>query len=319
MKLKKNNGQGTVQHPPRPRARRRLVFIGAIAAIVVFTAVFAVVQVRANNRVAARVDAALAEVSALASISYDSAYVNLFSGVVHVKGIEAVLTGSPDFIRADSVVLYDLEKKAQDPETDSIHFAIKNLGVEAGSSLWGATAKVLQRMDYTLMSADVECRATYNRPFSRLEVESLVMDIKDFGRVDLAFALANFKLGKNGLTLASLFRSGNALPDTGVGKARFVYEDHSFFTRLLAYRARQEQKTESQVREEQLADIRRRILMEKNPAGQERLSAFKKFVADPKRLTVLLDPVSPIPLMQLKDLQDPGQWPALLRMTVSAQ
>lgn len=295
---------------------RRMILIGIAVLLAALVAVFAVAQTRANRRAAGLVDEAIANAVSLAEIQYEKASANLFTGDLSVKGIEAFLGGSRDRLTADALVLHKYLKNSRDP---GLSLDLKGLSADAGASFFGGAGAALKKMGYARMSADARCLFRYNAAFSTLEVEDLAINIEDLGKAEAGFSISNLRFGKdNEPSLTDLAHLGDVLADAAIGSSRFVYEDISFFNRLLALRAHEENKTESAVKEEEMNDIRRRILNERDPEAQARLMALKRFVDDPRRISVILDPEKPVPIQKLKATSDPGQWPDFFRMKVSA-
>lgn len=272
---------------------------------------YGLIQHQANQSAQRAVDAALAEqVSPFAKVSYSDVSVNLFTQAISVDDLKISPQLAPD---QPPILMQQLTLKAKKNAEDQLlklDLHLKNIQIPLDVEGLGQSAKaVFEGLPQDYLTADLDVDFDY-QPESqtwRLDTYTRLLDLGDF---NFNLALDNFRTDRETITQYS---------SVELDEATLAYEEVTLVKRLLKAGAKANNVSEERYVDALLQGLQQQAGANASPQTQAVMAQWKKFLQDPKNLTITLHPDAPIPLMSLSQMSTPAMIEKLNMIVVANQ
>jgi hypothetical protein len=286
--------------------RKLLLFAGTG---VLLAAVFFGIQIYASTVAEKKVDETLAKVSALVDIDYGKVSFELIGMDVRISDVRIAPVNSGSKTRISEVVIRGIDDKSEVPAFLSL--SCRGIEIDA-RQLKGASERLkeLGYPDTLLCSLDIDYR--YDRERKELTVERLAIGARDAGELDIRLQLANVNLDpKEAIGLLFTY------PQIMVAGARIRYKDQSLAQRLMELKAREEKSTLKDYRNGLIRSVDQQIEREKDDFARGALIEVKRFIDDPRTLSLSVSPAKPQPVGRIMRANGAKDLVKLLNIEIS--
>ncbi|CCO22661.1 hypothetical protein [Maridesulfovibrio hydrothermalis] len=239
---------------------------------------------------AARVREFTDRYSHLARIDFERALINPFDRSLSVWGVRFdFATGSSCF--AEKIVIDKFDSEHRIPRF--FKGAVEGVSVPVDFMNFGTLAGDFRKMGYEKLNFDLSADYIYEDDTRRLSVKTLRFDGADLCRINAGFDLGDVKLRNPGI---------GGLVGVSMLDGRIVWDDKSLTRKVFGLSAAEE-NTDVAAYIGRLSEALQLKMQEARSLGNGYAENFyaemKKFIENPERLVIQVEPMEPVPLLYM--------------------
>ncbi len=270
--------------------KKQIIGIGVL---IVMVAIYAGVKIYASSIAAEKVDKAIVKVSDYADIDYKKVSAELLGMDVKISGVTISPVNSKDIFTIDEIVIREIKGNGDIPTALS---AACN-GIELDPDKLEDDTEELKELGYEKITANLNIDYSYNSEKKEIDIQEINIDADNMAEITARFQLSNIAVEAiNPKELISLLFT---LPQVLFHSAEIRYDDDSLVKRLLEYDARKKGLSSKEYKEALFTAIDKAIAEEEDKLLQDFLKEVKKFLEDPKELSISMIPEKPCPVARI--------------------
>ncbi|WP_320174214.1 hypothetical protein [Maridesulfovibrio sp.] len=239
---------------------------------------------------AAKVRESLDRHAELVRVDFERALLNPFDKSLHVWGLECRLaSGAGCTVRKLEIESFDHEHNPPRFLRGRVH----GVSVPVEFLNLGTLARDFRKMGYEKLDFDLFADYSYEDETKRLSVKSINFDGPDLCRVSAGFSLGDVSLRGPGI---------GGFVGTSMLDGSIVWQDMSFTKRLLAFSAESEGISPELYRGRLLESLQLNMQEARslgNGYAENFYAELMKFIENPERLVVRVEPTEPVPLLYM--------------------
>jgi hypothetical protein len=284
--------------------------LAGIVAVVVLTGLYFGVTMYASNMAAKQVDITIAKMGPGISATYKNVSYNILNKHVAIDDVVIMAPGAPQPLRIMQILVKSLDQTSPTPAFMAMDFKgividLKGLGEEA--------AAVTELGYADTLSCDLGIDYVYARDKKDLDLKKLSVTVKDAGTLNLSLRLGNIDIDPN-QTVALLF----TYPRVLLQQASLTYQDDSLMDRLLKAEAKKTGCDVAAVKQKLTGDADAALSGQNNELLAATLTAVKKFINNPKELSISATPATPVPLGKIDEAATPDAVSRMLNLQIKS-
>jgi hypothetical protein len=282
----------------------------AIGAAVVLAAAYFGIQAYASRQAEKKLDQQLSKFAGVLDVEYRRVDADLIGRSVRISDVRLGSPGEDRKTRIAEIVVRDFDDTAEIPA----RLSLACRGIEIDLRHLRAEKARLQRLGFgdTLEgSFDIDYR--YDSTQKELAVRKLAFGIRDAGEIEFSLRLGNIDLDPR-QAIGLLF----TYPQILVHEAKACYRDASLVPRLFKLRAENENTTTEESTAALIRGIDQEMAREKDEFTRQALAQVKRFIENPRSLSVSASPEKPQPVGRLLRVKAPGDLVRLLRVEIGS-
>ncbi len=312
--------------PPINSNITRNIVVGVV--IIVLLSFYFGVKSYANNVAKEEVNKVIAETVKYADISFDKVRVDLFGLDTRIKGITISPNGTEQKIRIDEIIIYDYDIYDKSKSNNKLHnrFAFKGIKITIDKNNFGNDAEKIKTLGYDVIKADIEFDGEYNEKEKEINIKKLRIGADEVGYANLKFHISNIEIPTDSENIFSFIFG---LPEIKIHNARFLYEDDSLLPRIFKVAAAEEGIEVDEFIKKLTYEIDEEIDQSDTEFTKTALEELKKFVNDPKKISITLKPKNPTSIKRIlkfltaappgrEKVEDPKKLIEFLNITVKS-
>lgn len=278
--------------------KKLIVICIAVVLTVVLIAVYFGVKFYASNVAEKKINEAIAKVVNFVDVDYKKVSVDLFGMNARISGVLVSPVRTKEKIRIDKIIIRDIDDKSYIPSFLSVSLK----GIEVNLNWLGDVVdmkeiKELGYSDKLLFNFHIDYN--YDKEKQELNIKKLAVGANDVGKISISLHLGNI-----GLDPKKILRLPFTYPQIILYKAKIDYKDESLAERYFKLEAKKEDMDLENYKRSQIQKIEKEIEKEKSKLIKKALVAIKKYIDNPKRLSIFVSPSKPQPfgrIMRTKD------------------
>ena len=262
-------------------------------------------QKHIDNRFRQKLDKAISEINPYASVAYENVHVNFIGRKVKIDNIYFMPVGTQEKIKIDEFIINRCDVENNLPVRT--HFEIRGAHLFSDKALLKSAAPYLLDMGYSDIAVNVELAYTFDSNRNEFFIQNLTFEASGIGKFRLMLNLKGFDVIKIFSGIEDISYLTAAFTQISIDKARLTYDDYSFLKRLV----RSDQSHEIQPYiffvNEASRGIDHAIEKEENMRTKSVLISLRNFIAAPDKISIVANPVQPVPLARfiwIKNLKD---------------
>jgi len=270
-----------------------------ISIVVVLIAAYFVITMYASHVAKERADLVMAKIANFADVDYKKLSVDLLEMDVRISDILLSPANGEEKIKIDEIIIHDIDNKSDIPAFLSVSIN----GIELNLQESGEETRRIRELGYTdKLLVNLKADYIYEKGKKELNVKKIGIGADDAGEINISFNLGNIDLNPEQI-LGLLFM----YPQIIFYKARVTYEDESLVERLIKLGAKEKNIDAAEFKMSLIQGIKEEIEKENDDFIKKALVEIKKFIDDPKKLSISVSPSKPYPLgliMRLNNVKE---------------
>jgi hypothetical protein len=288
-------------------SKARIAIAGFIVALVVVLAAGKYYMNRASEK---KVKELSSRLEPYMKLTYGKLSTSLLTKKICLSDVSVVPAGQPDEIKVSSIVVQGFDFKNKVPSF--LHIKLNGIRPDWQKQKDAEYQKVIKELGYDDLKEDFEIDYRYNPVSKEFIFSRLSMNIDKAGRYELGFRLKNVDVDFNAPEKALM--SFTAIE---IVRAELRYEDDSLVPKLLKYFAQKENRSVDDFVKEKSEMFDQMISAQGGDKfSKEAAAAVKKFLKNPKKISISISPEKPVAVSQLMGTKDPQEAMKLLNLKV---
>lgn len=302
--------------------KKQIIGIGIVAVLIV---IYFGIKMYASNIAEKRINFAIAKAVNFVDVDYKKVSVDLPWMDVRISDILVSPTFAKGKLKIDEIIIHDIDSKSKIPSFLSVSIKGIELNLEEPWQL----VEEIRLLGYTdRLMINFNINYIYEKGKKELNVKNIGIGVDGAGEINVGFYLGNIDFNQKeilGIPLIFMFTGG-----TGGGRgsiatqskndprrvyspiilyeAKVTYRDYSLAERIIKYVAKDYGDINAEgLKMSLIQTIEHEIEKEKDGFTKKALVSMKKFIDDPKELSISVSPSKPYPLgriMRVVDLKD---------------
>lgn len=288
---------------------KKLLAVG-IAVVILAGAYFGLNRY-ASNAARAHIDAAIAKAGPAANVVYKDVSYNIFTRQTVISDVSILPPGGVTPARISEVVVRSLDDASPTPAFMAVD--VRGIQIDP-AALGGPDAARFAALGYAgPLSCDLGIDYNYARDKRELTVGAITLSVKDVGAIRLSLALGNLDFDPNqAATLLFTY------PRILLNRAEMVYTDASLMERVLKQEAAKKGVDVATLKKTLAQDADAALQEEQSPLLTGVVTALKRFIENPRQLTISVSPAAPLPLGEIGRAGSPEAVAKLLNLQVKS-
>jgi len=296
-----------------------------ICIVAVLIAIYFGVKMYASNIAEKRINFAIAKAVNFVDVDYKKVSVDLLGMDVRISDILVSPTFAKGKLKINEIIIHDIDSKSKIPSFLSV--SIK--GIELSLKEPWQVVEEIRGLGYTdRLLINFNANYIYEKGKKEFNVKNIGIGVDGAGEINVSFYLGNINLNQKEIfviPLMFMFGLGTGggggsiatqsendpkgmYPHIILYEAKATYEDASLAERIIKYIAKDYKNINAEgLKMSFIQAIENEIKKEKDDFTKKALVAIKKFIDDPKELSISVSPSKPCPLgriMRVDDLKD---------------
>ncbi|WP_415714937.1 hypothetical protein [Maridesulfovibrio sp.] len=268
----------------------RKFFLKLFLVLALLTSVAAGGYFKLEEFSSAKVREAVASQADWLQVDFERALINPFDKSLHVWGLDCrFASGARCSVRKLEVESFDREHKLP----RFFRGRIQGVSIPVEFVNLGTLARDFRKMGYEKLDFDLFADYSYEDETKRLSVKSINFDGTDLCRVNAGFSLGDVSLRGPGIS---------GFIGTSMLDGSLVWQDLSLVEKMVSFSAESEGLARSLYREKLLESLQLDMQQARslgNGYAENFYAEFIKFIENPERLVVRVEPTEPVPLLYL--------------------
>lgn len=257
-----------------------------------------------------RINLAIAEASEFVDIDYDDVSVDAMGLDVRISNVTIAQGDDPEKIKIEEVVVHDIDGSSEMP----LFMSICLKGMKLENALKPTEIAQLKEYGYDEeLLTDISIDYLYDEDAKELTVKKFSGNTDNLGKMDLSLHISNINLNPE-MTLEQFLQNEKAM----IHGAIINYTDDSFFNRIIEVEAKKAHKSPTELKQILMQELEKSTKGQEDQFTQDVISAVKKFVENPKKFSISINPDKPVIFNRLMRTKNPQALIDLLNLEVKS-